>query len=115
MDKKVYIVFVHSAYDNSEYGGGTCDEDVYMDSVWEDDGGAKVRLDILSNELIEKYWYEDGLIPGKDYKEEWAKDKRSVKYRIDPYTEHTIYIEEHAVRSGWNEDYNDLPAYFTTT
>lgn len=109
MDKKVYIVFIHSAYDTFE---GSWNGDTSIDSVWTDEDGAKIRLDILSNEFIEKMWYEEEAIPGKDYKEEWSRDKRSIKYEPDPYSETTIYIEEYIIRSGWNEDYKDLPAYF---
>lgn len=112
MDKKVYIVFVNFAYDNLE---GSWVGEPTIDSIWEYEGGAKIRLDILSNEYIERMWYEEEKVPCLDYKEEWSKDKRSVKYSPDPYEEVRIYIEEHKVRSGWNEDYKDLPAYFTTT
>lgn len=112
MTKKIYIVKVNEAYDTFE---GTWNDYDYIDSVWADEETAKMRVNLLANEYIEKLWYEDESVPGEDYKETWDEKKWSVIYEPDKYTQTHFYIEEQPLRDRWPEEEKDLPAYFTTT
>lgn len=106
MDKKIYIVFNRSSWNNSSVSWNN------IDSVWEIEEVAKQRLKDLANEYIEKKWYEEECIPNEDYTEIWNNDSTYVIFE-DDYSRYSFYINERKLRSGFTDQYVDLPVFFT--